>query len=362
MVEEMLDRSESIGVEFVQEMQATYEDRSQIRDAMADADLIKNTNSLPSVEEPTTCGIDGARVVEQMLSSDLVGVCAIALEGMTPPSEDQHWPEPRFLTHLSLEPHRADTDRVASGLMVAMELRLAVDAPHQIVMLDNSLTTPTIQFNQSLSAIRVEPDLRKLEVAEKLLEYAPSGLDSYLSILNNSRADKSFVGIPKYTSNTEIRDLLSLDTKQDDRHLMSIVLDAGEYTKPQLLQAPRSQWHINVDQDRRMTQTAEQVVNSLDSVNVMYYKPNPQQPALRLETDLSTVNNQTRLAILLSGIRAQSHSSRTMEPFPLFMADRMVKSLSPAMRTLIGNSTVESAKAYDGPTSHIYHGLRSYRT
>ena len=360
MAEELLDKAEYIGSEYVRQMEDVEGQRQILRERMHEQDLLRNTNDLRQVEEPTTCGVDGARVTEQMLANDLVSACAIALEGMTPPSELQHWPEPKYMTHLSLEPHHPDTERVATGVMVAMELMLARRAPHRIVMLDNSLNTPTIQLNQALSAAHASPELK---VSEKLLEMAPEAISAYLSILSNRRADHAFVGIPKYTSNTEISDRLEALGQQDDRFLMSILLEAGEYTKPQPLQKPAVQWHIAVRQGDTATQSvADQACNELLGVHILYYKPNPQLPALRLETDRNTAENDTRLASLLSAIRGQSHSPRTMEPFPLFMADRMVKSLSPTMQALIGNTSAEAAINYQGPTSHIYHGLHSYRT
>ena len=360
IVEDLLDKAKHIGDEYVLRMEGVQRHRQHLRERMHELDMLKNAHDLRQVEEPTTCGVDGARATEQMLANDLVAACAIAVEGMTPPSEKQHWPEPKFLTHLSLEPHYPDSDRIATGLMIAMELILARSAPHQIVMLDNSLATPTIQLNQALSAAHASPEL---EVSEELFSMAHDAIESYVSILSNQRADHAFVGIPKYTSNTEISSLLAGEGKQDDRFLMSMLLEAGEYTKPQSLKRPESQWHIDVRQGNTETQAmADQACQALYNVQIMYYKPNPQLPAIRLETDRGTAENSTRLSSLLSAIRGQCHSPRVMEPFPLYMADQMAKSLSSAIQALIGNTSAEAAISYQGPTSHIYHGLHSYRT
>ncbi len=87
---------------------------------------------------PTTCGIDGFYAVERLLASDLVAASAVAVEGLTPPSEARHWPEPRHLVWVEIEAHEAETGTILRAMMIGMELGLAAQAPHEVVFLDGS--------------------------------------------------------------------------------------------------------------------------------------------------------------------------------------------------------------------------------
>lgn len=364
LVENLLAQAEGIGEQYIAQLEDVRSRRAEIRERMVAKRLLAKSADLPAVEQPTTCGIDGARVTERLLATDIVAIAAIAVEGMTPPSENYHWDEPHYETLLTMEPHHADTNRIASGLMIAMELEQAVNAPHGVKFIDNSLATPVIQLNQAIAAA---VDAPHLTISIKLQERLHNALTAYLSILRNLRSDQAFVGVPKYTSNDEISASIGLAESKDDRNLMTLVLDSGEYTEPQPLKEPKSDWHINTERvpacyGSGLQKLSDDSCHLLNEVHILYYRPNAPMPALRLETDAGTAKNPHRLSALLTAVRGQCQSATTMEPFPLFIADRMVKSLSPAMAAVIGTTASQSGMQYSGPTSDIYHGLRSYRT
>ncbi len=364
LVEELMAQAEDVGHRYIAQLERIRAQREDIRAQMRDEGLLARQNDLPAAEEPTTCGVDGARITENLLATDVVAIAAIAVEGLTPPSEQHYWEAPHFEVLLEMEQHHHMTNRVATGLMIAMELDLAVKAPHGVRFIDNSLATPVIQLNQALAA---SAEALELTVTGALYERLQDALDAYLHILSNSRSDVAYVGVPKYTSNNEISAEIGVIGSGDDRSLMTLVLEAGEYTIPQRLNPPRSRWHINTESVHRsyghdLQELADESCERLNDVHILYYRPNNQIPALRLETTSGTANNRYQLATLLSAVWGQCQSARTMEPFPLFIADRMVKSLSPAMTAVIGLTTTEAGLQYSGPTSDIYHGLRSYRT
>ena len=232
-----------------------------------------------------------------------------------------------------MESHHADTNRIASGLMIAMELNQAVTAPHGVKFIDNSLATPVIQLNQAVAAAVTAPHLT---VSVRLQERLHDALTAYRVILLNSRSDQAFVGVPKYTSNDEISYSIGLPEGGDDRNLMTLVLDSGEYTEPQPLKKPKADWHINTEYvpnsySSGLQALADESCERLNDVHIIYYRPSYQMPALRLETGAATAKNRHQLSTLLTAVRGQCQSATTIEPFPLFIADRMVKSLSPAM-------------------------------
>ena len=55
---------------------------------------------------------------------------------------------PPFVKSLKHDP---DTGILASGIMWEMEIELAVNAPHDIIFIDGSLTSPIIKLNPAIN-------------------------------------------------------------------------------------------------------------------------------------------------------------------------------------------------------------------
>lgn len=364
LVEELMTQAEDVGHRYIAQLETLRAQREDIRAQMRDEGLLARQNDLPAAEEPTTCGVDGARITENLLATDIVAIVAIAIEGLTPPSEQRYWDDHRYEVILRTEQHNAMSNRIATGLMIALELELAVKAPHSVRFIDNSLATPVIQLNQALAATYRAP---YLSITETLYQQLQDALEAYRDILSNRRSDIAYVGVPKYTSNDEISAAIGVLESGDDRNLMTLILEGGEYTRPQLLKRPASRWHIDAAgvpslYGHDLQDLANQSCERLNGVHILYYRPNNQIPALRLETTDGTANNRHQLAMLLNTVKGQCQSARMLEPFPLFVADRMVKSLYSAMPAVIGSIATRSGRQYSGPASDIYHGLHSYRT
>ena len=66
---------------------------------------------------------------------------------------------------------------------------------------------------------------------------------------------------------------------------------------------------------------------ALHDLRVIYFRPYGWIPALRLELPAQIASSNTRLSIVLEGVMRQFFSPAVIEPYPLFLADRMVKSL-----------------------------------
>ena len=183
---------------------------------------------------PTTCGIDGSYAIERLLTVDLVAAAAVAVEGLTPPSEERFWENPHHKTFIVSESHSAETSTILRAIMLGNELRLAVKAPHDLVLLDGTLTLPVIYFNQALNQVVKTPDLRCThEFLDHCLEY----LEAYRSLLFAQRLTSTMSVYP----NT-LRDVKSEPPSRpgehDDRGLLTLLLQPGELTKPLALEQP----------------------------------------------------------------------------------------------------------------------------
>ncbi len=138
--------------------------------------------------------------------------------------------------------------------------------------------------------------------------------------------------IPKYTSRTELIQHVSKDLEQtcDDKTIATLILEPGEYTSPIPVMQEES-YHLPKRQDERGFGCSEEENQRLDramrDIRVLYFRPYGWLPALRLELTGTSANSLSRLSIILEGIQKQFFSPAVTEPYPLFLADRMVKSL-----------------------------------
>lgn len=364
LVDEVLQRTDSLSQKLLAEFEHVSTHRQKWRTQLVAAGLLRRDSDLSYVPIPTACGVDGSYALERLLTSDLVAAAAVAVEGLTPPSENRHWPEPRHSVWIETEAHEAETGIVLRALMIGMELELAVRAPHELVLLDGSITTPLIYFNQALNKVQ---EVHHLETAKHLLEQMGGYLKAYHDILASTRTDRCWIAVPKYTTRREIGQALCWSDSHDDRGLLSFLLEPGEFTRPITLQQPTEPWHVNLhllqpEHKDAAARVAQSIIGLLGETQVTYYRPYPWLPALRLEMSRAVAENSARLATVLHGIRHQCGTPVVMEPYPLYMADRMVKHLPKAIPTFRQVTCQRITETYQGSVDEIFLGLHGYRT
>jgi hypothetical protein len=364
LVEEVMQRTGEVGSKLLQSFEHVRSERATFRTKLQQSGRLGRDTDLEYPPIPSTCAVDGSYAVERLLTTDLAAAAAVAVEGLTPPSEKRFWEQPRHEVSIEAETHHEATNSVLRGVMMTMELSLATKAPHDVVFLDGSMTTPVIYLNQSLSQARYASALK---LSTRLRQRSKSGMAAYLEILQSKRADKCWTFCPKYTTNREIGKAMDWPDTYDDRGLLTMLLDAGEFTKPISLQAPESEWHINTaaipDAERNEADELEgRITAELQNVVVIYYKPHTWMPALRLEVNQSVASNRSRLAVLLHGVKHQCGTPAILEPFPLYMADRMVKSLARAVPAFRAATTQRIAETYTGSLDEVFYGMHGFRT
>lgn len=99
----------------------------------------------------------------------------------------------------------------------------------------------------------------------------------------------------------------------------------------------------------------------LKELRVVYFRPYGWIPALRLELPMSITNSSSKLALVLEGITRQFFSPAVIEPYPLFLADRMVKSLGSGVAVIeqaVAQQVAENST--DIETTMLF--LQNYRT
>lgn len=304
--------------------------RDSFRGIARERGLIRRKADLDVPREPSVAGIDGSYQMHRLTSLDLCAAAGVAVEG-TSKEATRHWPEPYHRMWAGGVPHEGATQLLLRGLMVCMELELANEAPHDVVLLDGSFSSLIIYLNQGLSS----PQRNQLgdELTKRWREQAI--LQRLIALI---RSDHS-VAVPKFTSRNELTDVGGLPRADgiDGRTLATLVLDPGEYTSPlPVYGGPPSgdpeEYHLPQDFCPRSDQRS--LNEALQSVSAIYYRPFGWAPALRLEVPGAIANSLTRLSVILEGISRQFFSPAVLEPYPLFLADRMVKSLGSGVNVI----------------------------
>lgn len=299
--------------------------RETYRRSAQDQGLIKRKADLDVPREPSVAGIDGSYQIHRLTSLDLCAAAAVAIEG-TSKEAKRHWPEPYHRMWAGGVPHNDNTTGVLRGLMVGMELELAKEAPHDLVLLDGAFASLIIYFNQGLTNVDGVPQMLGDELRRRWQEQAI--FQRLLSLMLSDRV----VAVPKFTSRNELVTVGGLQPADgiDGRTLATLILEPGEYTIPLRIydEAPHGElekYHLPLDFCSRDDQRA--IKEAMRVSRAIYYRPFGWVPALRLEVPGAVANSMTRLSIALEGIARQFFSPAVVEPYPLFLADRMVKSL-----------------------------------
>lgn len=364
LVEEVLDSAAQVGAHLLEDFTRIKGEKEKFRQKLEDADLVKRDSDLPGSTIPTTCAADGSYAIERLLAADLVAAAAVAVEGLTPPSETRHWSSPRHRTFVRAETHHEDTATVLRAVMLGRELELATSAPHDLVLLDMTLALPVIYFNQAFGKandIARERGEDAIACVSEFRRHALEFVRRYRDILQCSRSDKAWVGVPKYSTKREIGERAGLPPAHDDRSLLTMLLRPGEFTPPRAL--GDSDFHLNAPGAGEETDSAaDEIVAALKTVKVVYYRPHGFIPALRVEMPSAAAENPHRLSMVLRGLKEQSVVASMLEPYPLYMADRMAKALSRAIPAFRQVATQRISTDYDGDMGEVFFAMHGYRS
>lgn len=364
LVEEVLNQTAAVGDVLVASFKDLRDKRACLRSDLTTSKQLISDSSLGYPAPPTTCAADGSYAVERLLSVDLAAAAAVAVEGLTPPSEKRFWEQPTYSTYIVAEPHCAETATILRAVMLGRELLLARKAPHDLVMLDMTFTLPIIYFNQALNQAPASP---QLQCSQEFLLHCCDYLEAYRDLLQASRSDKHYIALPKYSTRREVSNKLKWPGNQDDRSLLSQLLEAGELTRPIELEQPDQQWHFNLGKlnteiKAKAKTLTDEVVALLHSLRVISYKPQPWLPALRVEMGASIATNEYRLATVVHGVKHQCATAGMLEPYPIYLADRTVKALARALPTFRHVATQRVSNQYDGDVGDVFFAMHGYRS
>ncbi|SRR6266487_91254 len=372
MVAEMLKKHADVVNSLGNQLREVSLAKQSIRQKLEELGLVRNVNDILGQRSyTTTVGIDGSFVVIKQLSLDTVAVAAVAVEGLVPPKETRHWEKPQHIVNIFPVPHNSENARLCRGMMFSYELQLANKAPHSVVFLDGSLTSQLIGVGQSLSAIKefeASGDLSAAELTGLIEERLEMTFKNYLNVLESPQVDRMFVGVPKYSSRNEVILRLikgglrhTILTRLNDKGLLSTVLKAGEVVGPVPLTRDTDRWHLS-GVPAKYHPLRDKITKAIEDLCVLYFKPSPAHPALRLEISKEAASNEHRLSSLLDALLDQARIAGVIEPYPIHIADMFVKQVHGALAEL-RDAALSDLVAMEGTSfSDVFLSLQNYRT
>lgn len=365
LVDEMLKKSENLGQILFESFNGITERKMEYRKALENDNILQIFDDKSNIKVSTICGIDGSYAIEKLLGTDLITCASVGVEGFVPPSEIKLWDKLNYDVIINAEPHNPDNSTILRGLMVEMEIILASKAPHQLILLDGSFTSPLIQMNQAVNkAIKIHNSSSKILI-DKFKEF----LLSYNKILNSS-SEKSWISLPKYTSKKELGKRYNWPSEYDDRAILTTILNPNEFTDPSKIimsygtdDYDEEAWHLKSPYtDNELDVIIKKIIENLKTIHIMYFKPNEGFPALRIELGDGIAHNTSKLLTILKTLKYQCDISSIIEPYPLFMADRIVKHIPRALPTLRQTATQKMAELEEGNITDKLFYMHSYRT
>lgn len=328
LVRDLLAKAVPVAEGVARNLKSLRDAQAAMRQQARQNGLVKRKADLDVSREPSVAGVDGSYQIHRLTAVDLCAAAAVAVEGTTKEAR-RHWPEPYHHMWVECLPHEVDTVGVLRGMMVSMELDLAFQAPHDLVLLDGAFASLIIYLNQALTNLtETAPMLRD----EFLRRWDAGLLGRVRGLLRSDRT----VAMPKFTSRNEFvaQGMIQAPVEVDGKTLATLVLEPGEYTAPLPIHAAGEKYHLHMEVDlagTRKVLCAADDINDLNAalqcLQVIYFRPYGWLPALRMELPGSIASSSTRLSMALEGVQRQLLTPAVFEPYPLFLADRMVKSL-----------------------------------
>lgn len=356
LVEQMLQKTSEIGGILQSSIHDINRKRQKFRLQLEQTGLLDNDNRFSNIDNIISGGVDGAYAVDRLLGTDLLFAAAVAVNGIN--EENGKRIMPSHDVFVNPEKHNPENMIAARAIMVEMEIKLAANAPYDIVYLDGSLTTALIHMYKAINFI----ETLNTKSSEKIKEDFKDFLISYKKILEFKETDKYYLGIPKYTSRNDIGKNLHWPENYDDRAILTMILDPGEFTRPKLFTSEEG-WHIRLPyKDVELQLLMQDVISGIKNLSVIYYKPHSWSPALRIEVPLAIVRDERKLNTILYNIKNQCQTPSMMEPFPLYMADRIAKHMAPAIPAYKQIIMKQMTELADNNEKDIFFMMHSYRT
>src|SRR6266576_868899 len=309
LVRDLLAQAGPMAQHVTRNIHALQDARDTLRSEARSANLLRRKADLDVTREPSVAAVDGSYQIHRLTAVDLCAAAAVAVEG-TARDARRHWQEPYHRIWVGTVEHSQNVTNTIRGLMISMELDLASNAPHDLVLLDGSFIVLIIYLNQGLTSFAQSPPIVRTEFMRRWRQ--DNVLDRFLALLRSDRT----VAVPKYSGRNELTRVIRLDKLPvtDGKTLATLVLEPDEYIEPQPIfrfGQEEQEYHLPAAHCSREQQ--QEMNQLLADMRVVFYRPFSWVPAIRLELPGIIAASRVRLAMVLEGIKRQLFSPAVIE-------------------------------------------------
>ena len=331
MVQALLERSKGVSDALTDRVNKLAKEQPKLRER-ADAEGIINKlpKSVPDAEGKTVVAVDGSATVERMAGTDVYAAAAVRVSGYGAEVEPK---PPDFHVKLHTVEGSANGRQMNLALMGILECKLAAESIKEeskngLVLFDGTVFSVVISSGLALRGIGDGNDCLSKTLHRRWLEVRPEipkllQSVAVAAIPKRSTADNEFVRYTRLFANNE-SNWTGLATA-------NLILECGEYTTPLPLPTER----LGLRNTPLESAYVDHLNLLLDEMRVVYFRPRKWSPAYRIEIAPRVAEDQCLLERQLALIREQCVNSSMREPYPLYLADRFVRSLGKGMGAVV---------------------------
>ncbi len=345
LLEDILEDAPKIADKIKPLFNELQQKKQRLHQILEEQNLICRVDDLENPMTPSVAAIDGGQAIEKSIGADTVIAVGVGVEGLV--REDQRkWGSVQYKNWQDVLPHSSESNpKVTRGAMTALELLVISKTPHDVIIADGSHQTPVIGIN-SLTSMSTLDELHFQQATWDIINQF-----NLIDSLKKAMTSPNVVYMVKYDSSQEIglSVLKKFDLTLDDKTSMTLILNAGEFTKPLPVgqtQKTKEVWRkLNISLSARFDFNGKRdkireelnqaiILPKSQKIYFTYYKPYQWSPAYRIEMKENCANIEIELAKVLKGIKEQVVSTEIKEPYPQYLADMMAKSISGGLEAL----------------------------
>ena len=327
MVAELLERSVGISASLTARLSGLSEQRVSMRQRALDEGVIgKLPEAVQDLDGLTVFAVDGSCSVERLAGVEVYAAAAVRVPGYGGSVEPMR---PDFAVEVHAVDGLADGAQINRAMMSFLECELVSDAVGDLVLLDGSISSIVIGASFALRSADDKWDELSRSMSSKWSDVVRDAIPSMLE-------SSCVVSIPKRSSaaNEFARFTQVFDGREAEMSGLAtanLILDGGEYTVP--MELPTERLSLG---DTPLTPEYVGYVNLMfEELRVVYFRPRDWSPAYRIEVAAGVAEDTGKLEQQLALIREQVVNPAMREPYPVYLADRFVRSLSHGMSAVV---------------------------
>ncbi len=317
--------------------------------------LIHQIDIFDDIGQYSVAAVDGSYAIRRLAAFELGAAAALAVDGI---ETDIDKSEIKHDFEVVITEKLQDTSVITRGLMFCMEVDVASSIKRDLVMFDGAFSSAAVGISLAIqSAHQMSSSQAGSELVDALFNrWTDTTMLRLPEILSSDR----IIALPKRSSANEFSSQTPLFGRREvdlgGKAIASLILEAGEYTNPFNLET-----HTIYFASDQYRQFFSELRSQFADIRVIYFKPHDWSHALRVEMSSAIADDRRRRETVLGVLQRQSVNPAMMEPYPLYTADRFVKSLRQSVNALLESVKRDVIAKSDTPEIAI-DMLNSYRT